>query len=463
MGGNSSTYKKDIEEKEENSQKEISRIENESFQKEKEEIEKERNGELKYNLTITLYSEEECPLKYKNYLNSIKMNDWNIKYITNGFSAKTNESLITYYKEKSKDKKYFDDILVIIIDSLESFLDLMKNEEKNILKEINENLFFDEQPFILFLDKNSKDFDIYESEIIEIQNKEYKDFENDCIKFIREKQEEYNLELNYYIEVKDKSKIFNFLKIKKDDKENFIIINDKKDEFICSSQFCEEENENFIHENILNSNFIIIKNLDHNIKLNKDYEFLSEISKIGTVQILFSYYKPDFNKLFNKFLRQYELIDKRNLFIENFYQSPYKYFIKFCGYYHEFGDFLIKDKSAKYPSKINIAVCGRAGAGKSTLLNVILGEKRCLEGQGQSVSTYITSYSHPKYPIKLIDFPGFGDKNNAEKLIKHIKGKNSQLKEIKEKIHIVIYCFKFGERTFLDKEEDVIIELNIKC
>lgn len=108
-------------------------------------------------------------------------------------------------------------------------------------------------------------------------------------------------------------------------------------------------------------------------------------------------------------------------------------------------------------------MCGRAGAGKSTLLNVILGEKRCLEGQGQSVSTYITSYSHPKYPIKLIDFPGFGDKNNAEKLIKHIKGKNSQLKEIKEKIHIVIYCFKFGERTFLDKEEDVIIELNIKC
>lgn len=52
-------------------------------------------------------------------------------------------------------------------------------------------------------------------------------------------------------------------------------------------------------------------------------------------------------------------------------------------------------------------MCGRAGAGKSTLLNVILGEKRCLEGQGQSVSTYITSYSHPKYPIKLIDFPWF--------------------------------------------------------
>ena len=71
--------------------------------------------------------------------------------------------------------------------------------------------------------------------------------------------------------------------------------------------------------------------------------------------------------------------------MQYYYISPFKDFQKFCGYYHEYGDALIKDKFVKYPSKINIGVCGRAGSGKSTFLNVILGEKRCLEGQGQSV------------------------------------------------------------------------------
>ena len=113
----------------------------------------------------------------------------------------------------------------------------------------------------------------------------------------------------------------------------------------------------------------------------------------------------------------------------------------------------------KYPSKINIGVCGRAGAGKSTLLNVILGEKRCLEGQGTSVSNFIVSYSHPNYPIYFIDFPGFGDKNHASNLIKKIREKNSLLKEIREQFHVILYCIKFGERTFLDNEEDEINEL----
>ena len=113
----------------------------------------------------------------------------------------------------------------------------------------------------------------------------------------------------------------------------------------------------------------------------------------------------------------------------------------------------------KYPSKINIGICGRAGAGKSTLLNVIFGEKRCLERQGTSVSNFIVSYSHPNYPINFIDFPGFGDKNNADNMIKQIKERNCQLNDFIEKIHLIIFCVKFGERTFWDKEENVICEL----
>ena len=460
MGGNNSTYKQEVDKTEEDSQKQIQRIENESLQKEREEIEKERNGKLKYNLTITVYSEEKCPLKYKNYLDSIKMEDWKIRYFDIGFSSKNTESLIKYFKTKSENKKTFDDIIIIIIESYESFINCMDDEDKNILRDFNENLYIEEQPFLLFLNKNKKDFEYYYSSKIEINDKNYIEWEKEFIDYIGEKKEEYNLELIYYIEIDDISQIFSLLKRKKNNKENFNIINDKHEEFIYSSQYCEEVDENIIHESIRNSRHIIVKNLDYNITLSEDFKFLSEISKKGIIKVQAKYYKSNFNKLFNNFLEQYQLLDKRNIYVENYYYSPYNKFLKFCGYYHEFGDFLLKEKFINYPSKINIAICGRAGAGKSTLLNVILGEKRCLEGQGQSVSTYITSYSHNKYPIKFIDFPGFGDKDNAEKLINHIKEKNSQLKEIKEKIHLVIYCANFLGRTFLDKEEDVITELN---
>ena len=40
-----------------------------------------------------------------------------------------------------------------------------------------------------------------------------------------------------------------------------------------------------------------------------------------------------------------------------------------------------------------------------------------------------------------------------------IKKKNSQLKQTQESIHIVLYCIKYHQRTFLDKEPDVIKEL----
>ena len=211
---------------------------------------------------------------------------------------------------------------------------------------------------------------------------------------------------------------------------------------------------------------MIIKNLDCNIKLEEDYEYLKKLNTQGNIKFQFRYYKSIFNELFENNLNKYKLLDKRNFIIQSYHICPYRNFQKFCGYYHEYGDALIKDKfQEKYPSKINIGICGRAGAGKSTLLNVILGEKRCLEGQGPSVSTFITNYSHPEYPINFVDFPGFGDKENAENLIKKINEKKDQLEEIKEKFHIILYCVRFGDRTFLDKEEDVIYELmklNIK-
>ena len=49
----------------------------------------------------------------------------------------------------------------------------------------------------------------------------------------------------------------------------------------------------------------------------------------------------------------------------------------------------------------NILVTGRPGVGKSTIINLILGEKRCRENQGRTVTKKIVKYVHKKYPLCL--------------------------------------------------------------
>ena len=283
--------------------------------------------------------------------------------------------------------------------------------------------------------------------------------ERECLKFISEIKEEYYIEIHYTIKYIENTIIKSFLDKKKINKDNFNVCFENNQEFIYSSKYYPEDNENNILEYLSSSNILIVRNLDCDIKLKEDLDYLKEISKKNEVKIHFKYYKKQYNEIFDNFLSQYELLDKRNFKVQYFYYSPFLNLQKYCGYYHEYGDFIIKDKFFKYPSKINIGVCGRAGSGKSTLLNVILGEKICLEGQGTSVSTFITRYTHPKYPISFIDFPGFCDKDNAESFIKKLREKNSELKDIKEEFHVIIYCLHFGDRTFLEKEDDVIYEL----
>lgn len=460
MGGNNSSVREQFKQKEEKTHQDMNNLIKDYFGKENEKIKMERNEDFKFNLQIRVYSDDKISEKYKKYLQTIKMEEWDFKYLDDGFSSDTTNELIDIYKKKSFIKKNFDEVLIILIDSYESFIDILKNENKNFLKDFNENLFPEEQPFFLFINKDSKDFEYIIDDITNMKDINYEEFEKICINYISKKKEDYIIEIYYEIEFSDYSIIKSFLDKKKYNNDNFnVILGDQDQEFIYNNHYCQEDDQNNILELLKNENNLIIRNLDHNIKLKEDLEILKEISKINKVKFHFECYKPIFSKKFEEYLDQYELLDKRNFNIQNINYNPYLKLQKYCGYYHEYGDFLIKDNFAQYPAKINIGVCGRAGAGKSTLLNVIFGEKRCLEGQGLSVSTYITSYSHPKYPISLIDFPGFGDKNNSQNLIKKIKEKNAHLKEIKEEINLIIYCIKFGERTFLDNEDNVIYEI----
>ena len=127
--------------------------------KDKDKITEERKKDMKYNLTIRIYADKNCAEKYKNYLKSIKKDDWEIIFLDNSIRAEKTKKLIEIYKKKAINKKFFDKILLILIDSFDSFINMAKDDNKNFLKDFNNNLIIEEQPFFFFKNKNEKDFE----------------------------------------------------------------------------------------------------------------------------------------------------------------------------------------------------------------------------------------------------------------------------------------------------------------
>ena len=146
MGGEPSTFQAKMKNNEEKTNKYLSQIMKENLISGKEKNVEEKNEDFKSNLTIRIYSEEKCSTKYKEYLKSIKMDKWNIKYLDNGFSKEKTKELQNEYKAKSKNRQNFDEILVIIIDSYESFIKTTRDKNKNFLNNFNDCLFPEQQP-----------------------------------------------------------------------------------------------------------------------------------------------------------------------------------------------------------------------------------------------------------------------------------------------------------------------------
>ena len=263
MGGEPSTFQAKMKNNEEKTNKYLSQIMKENLISGKENNVEEKNEDFKSNLTIRIYSEEKCSIKYKEYLKSIKMDKWNIKYLDNGFSKEKTKELQNEYKAKSKNRQNFDEILVIIIDSYESFIKTTRDKNKNFLNNFNDCLFPEQQPFFLFINKNYKDFDYTSTESLPLEDS-YTDFDRNCIDFISNNKEENNIEIHYKFEYNDYSSVKTFLDKKKENKDNFnIIINHQ--EYIYNSQYYEEESQDNLQRALKNSKSIIIKNFDNNI------------------------------------------------------------------------------------------------------------------------------------------------------------------------------------------------------
>ena len=465
--GNSNKKPKNVSDIYEKIQREKAKIETVKTKKEIERQEKTRKDKIKYDLNIYIYSNN----KIKNYLTDIiRFSDneafnWKINIIEGGFSNDNSNTIIKSLKDDF-DSKTFKNCLLIPINSISDFEKSVECDGKNILEHFNMNLINEQQPFFLLIDSDENDFVRYENidevtleTIFEFKRKEI-DFEISVDIILKNKVEELDILKNLLL---DKKKNKDDFEIRINEIYNYqIIFGEENIELLQFIQIFEDKNIEIFKISILSFN----QNTPLIDEFNKYQLFKDDSLEIKI--IYFEFKKEKIQTLLNK----YTNLDQRNFNIIRERKSPKFQLIKYAGYYNQFGDILFSDQTSCYPAKLNIAVGGFIGSGKSTLINTILGEKRCLEGQGCSITNYISHYTLKDYPLNFIDFPGFGAKQgdmaNTLLFVNDIKNKMEEMKKINEVIHCFLFCIKYEERIFDEKDNDmikvfdIIIKLQIK-
>lgn len=141
-------------------------------------------------------------------------------------------------------------------------------------------------------------------------------------------------------------------------------------------------------------------------------------------------------------------------------------------YYNELGDefyfinsqgkeILIKTvDDSNIPIFINILILGITGVGKSKLINLILDDKKSLEG-GYGFSTTsknIITYRKDKIPIRLFDAKGMEVYGSLENYLNLLTKLNGNLKASNDQLNAIFYCIKFSTGTVLYEPETKVFE-----
>lgn len=173
---------------------------------------------------------------------------------------------------------------------------------------------------------------------------------------------------------------------------------------------------------------------------------------------------------------EYPDIDQRLIFSEKYSENfedednpIYRVLMKFCSIFNELGDKFTIGKGDKvndycltkriFPFNINIICIGRIRQGKSTCVNFILNEMRARESNsGTSQTKKMTYYQVNDYPIKILDLPGFENKETVINLVKELKNLKVKLEKMKDRIHIILYVIDFQETTKFIQDEILIFE-----
>ena len=98
-----------------------------------------------------------------------------------------------------------------------------------------------------------------------------------------------------------------------------------------------------------------------------------------------------------------------------------------------------------FPISVNILLLGHTGVGKSKLLNIILGEKKSLEG-GTGVSTTTKDmivYRKSNSAIKFYDVRGIEDGKSVENYIQILTLLNGNKYFTYDSINAIFYCMEF--------------------
>jgi small GTP-binding protein len=171
-----------------------------------------------------------------------------------------------------------------------------------------------------------------------------------------------------------------------------------------------------------------------------------------------------------------EQINEKYRRIEKEYREFERKLKSLLSYYNELGDIfsyknsqnqeelVIIEDGEKFPVNINILLLGKSGCGKSTLINLLLDEKKSIEG-GNGASTTsknIILFKKRNKPLRFYDVKGIENEETVKnylKILEKFNGKNS--KSI-DRINAVFYCIKYNKGTVVEQMENIIFQNLIK-
>lgn len=164
--------------------------------------------------------------------------------------------------------------------------------------------------------------------------------------------------------------------------------------------------------------------------------------------------------------------ENENIDINPEIQSFFRKLHVLFSYYNELGDIFsfVNSEGKKVNIRneddtniavfINILLMGRTGAGKSTCLNLILDEKKSIEG-GTGLSTTsknILIYQKTDIPLRFYDVKGIEDEKTIENYLKILSKYYGETVSSKDSINAIFYCMEFKNGTVIERLEERIYE-----
>ena len=145
-------------------------------------------------------------------------------------------------------------------------------------------------------------------------------------------------------------------------------------------------------------------------------------------------------------------------------------------YYNELGDIfsfknsqnqeelvLIED-GKNFPVYINILLLGKSGSGKSTLINLLLDEKKSIEGGNgfSTTSKNIIIFKKRNKPLRFYDVKGIENKETIENYLKILEKFNGKNSESIDRINAIFYCIEYTNGTIVEQMVNIVFENLIK-